>query len=102
MLYLSEDAFDDAFSSLRALSRNRVIHSISPLVLVAQASLHIGGTWSGTAQNLHRCWSKVCCFDDGSQAALELQQLGALPITADKLCDYSKLLEGSFSLFDQV
>ena len=102
VLYLSEDGFDEAFSSQRALSRNRVIHCLGAVTLVAQASLHVGGTWSGTAQNLQHCWSKVCCFNDGSQASLELQQLGAMPVTMPDLSDYAQLAEGTYSLFDEI
>lgn len=102
VLYLSEDGFDEAFSSQRALSRNRVIHCLGAVTLVAQASLHVGGTWSGTVQNLQHCWSKVCCFNDGSQSSLELQQLGAMPVTMPDLSDYAQLAEGAYSLFDEI
>ena len=102
VLYLSEDAFDEAFSSQRALSRNRVIHCLGAITLVAQTSLHKGGSWSGAVQNLHRCWNKVFCFDDGTPAACELQQLGALPVTRADLSDYSRLAEGPYTLFDGI
>jgi predicted Rossmann fold nucleotide-binding protein DprA/Smf involved in DNA uptake len=100
VLYLSEDAFDEAFSAQRALSRNRVIHCFGAVTLVAQTSDHKGGTWSGTLQNLHRCWSKVCCFRDGSQAADELLQQGAVAVNLEDLEDLNALLSGSTSLFD--
>ncbi len=91
VLYLSEDSFDLPFSSLRALSRNRVIHGLGYLTMVAQSSLQTGGTWDGTVKNLRGSWSPVFCFDDRSPAARELELLGATLITPEQLEDYSKL-----------
>lgn len=91
VLYLSEDGFDCAFSSQRALSRNRIIHSLGQMTFVAQSSLYIGGTWSGTVKNLRAHWSRVFCFDDGSQAVQELAMMGAQLIGADDLQDLHTL-----------
>ena len=77
VLYISEDGFDQDFSAQRAISRNRLIHTLPDVTFVAQANLHTGGTWDGTAKNLHFCWSRVYCFDDGSSASVELIQMGA-------------------------
>lgn len=85
VLYLSEDSFDLPFSATRALSRNRVIHALGYITLVAQCDLGAGGTWDGTVKNLQKDWSPVFCFDDGSSAAMELAQYGA------KLIDFSQL-----------
>lgn len=85
VLYLSEDGFDCAFSSQRALSRNRIIHSLGQITFVAQSSLHTGGTWSGTVKNLNNHWSGVFCFNDGSQAVKELAMMGAQLIGAENL-----------------
>ncbi len=85
VLYLSEDGFDCAFSSQRALSRNRIIHSLGQMTFVAQSSLHTGGTWSGTVRNLSGHWSRVFCFDDGTRAAQELAMMGAQLIGVDDL-----------------
>ena len=52
VLYVSEDGFEDGFSSMRALSRNRVIHALGVKTFVAQCDLKKGGTWSGTEKNL--------------------------------------------------
>ena len=84
-LYLSKDCFDLPFSPQRALSRNRVIHALPQLTLVAQCGLKTGGTWDGTVRNLRGNWSKVCCFDDGSEAMTLLEQMGAQPITTEQL-----------------
>ncbi len=91
VLYLSEDSFDLPFSSQRALSRNRVIHGLGYLTLVAQCDLGVGGTWDGTARNLNKSWSPVFCFADGSAAVAELEQMGATPITIDRLADLKAL-----------
>lgn len=91
LLYLSEDGFDLSFSAMRALSRNRLIHSMGQITLVAQCAQEHGGTWSGTVKNLRGGWSKVLVFDDGSAAADDLAALGAERITADKLANLAKL-----------
>ena len=90
-LYLSEDSFDLPFSSQRALSRNRVIHTLGYLTIVAQCSMGTGGTWDGTTRNLRNGWSPVYCFSDGSAAGEELRQLGATLISKEQLTDLSGL-----------
>ena len=99
VLYLSEEGYDSAFSSVRALSRNRVIHALGEKVLVAQCTLGMGGTWSGTTRNLKENWSPVFCFGDGSEAAHQLEQLGARSIGAEDLRDFSRLESPNLSLF---
>ena len=93
VLWLSEDGFDLPFSTPRALSRNRVIHSLGAVTLVAQCSLGKGGTWDGTLKNLHHGYSPVCCFGDGSPAAQELVQRGAAAVTIEDLQDLKALEE---------
>lgn len=80
MLYLSEDGYDLKFSAARALHRNRVIHCLGEKVFVAQCTGGTGGTWSGTVQNLRHSWSPVYCYDDGSDAAIELIRSGCTGI----------------------
>ncbi len=83
-LYVSEDSFELPFSAQRAISRNRLIHGLGRMVFVAQATLESGGTWDGTAKNLHHGWSPVACFRDGSEASRRLEQMGAYLVeTAD-------------------
>lgn len=91
VLYLSEDSFDVPFSPQRALSRNRVIHALPALTLVAQSNLKAGGTWDGTVRNLRGNWSKVCCFDDGSEAVALLEQMGAERVTMEQLQNLEEL-----------
>ena len=91
LLYLSEDGFDEEFSAQRALSRNRCIHALGRMVFVAQSELHKGGTWSGTVKNLHFGWSPVACFRDGSEAASQLEQMGAYQVGLEDLQDFASL-----------
>lgn len=99
VLYLSEEGYDSAFTSARALSRNRVIHALGEKVLVAQCVLGIGGTWSGTVRNLKENWSPVFCFRDGSDATRQLEQLGAWEIGPESLEDFNELQPQDISLF---
>lgn len=85
VLYLSEDSFDLDFSSLRALSRNRLIHSFSPATLVAQSSLKKGGTWDGSVKNLRFGWSSLLCFDDRRESTRLLEEMGALTMGMEDL-----------------
>ena len=98
VLYLSEDGFDAPFTSLRALSRNRVIHALSDKVFVAQCTLGMGGTWSGTVRNLKENWSSVFCFRDGSEAAAQLEQQGAVLVEMQELTDIAALQSQTTSL----
>ncbi|MDO5546314.1 MAG: DNA-processing protein DprA [Eubacteriales bacterium] len=91
LLYLSEDGFDEEFSAQRALSRNRCIHALGRMVFVAQSDLQKGGTWSGTVKNLRFGWSPVACFRDGSEAAAQLEQMGAYQIGLLDLRDFACL-----------
>lgn len=100
VLYLSEDSFDMPFSSQRALSRNRVIHGLGIVTLVAQSGLN-GGTWDGTVKNLKQNISPVFCFADGSQAMQELCNLGATAVTACDLADLSALKPNTPNFIDQ-
>ena len=101
VLYLSEEDFDADFSARRAISRNRCIHAMGRMVFVAQADLEKGGTWDGTVKNLRHGWSSVACFRDGSEAALELEQLGAYLIDTKNLAEFDVLAEENNSLFDR-
>lgn len=93
VLFLSEEDYDSAFTPQRALSRNRCIHALGRMVFVAQSSLQKGGTWDGTAKNLHFGWSPVACFRDGSEASRELEQMGAYLIGLEDLKDFGNLPE---------
>ena len=100
VLYLSENSYEEEFSAQRALSRNRVIHALGRIVFVAQSDLHKGGTWDGTAKNLRYGWSPVACFRDGSEASLELEQMGAYLIGKEDLKDFCALQQPENTLLD--
>lgn len=102
ILYLSEDGFDSPFSAQRALSRNRVIHCLPRLTLVAQCRMGKGGTWDGTTKNLLHGWSPVFCLDDGTEGMRELEQRGAVPINGTDLEDLSRLQPCIKSFIDTV
>lgn len=100
VLYLSEDGFDCEFSTIRALSRNRLIHSMGALTLVAQCSSGKGGTWTGTTQNLRHNWTPVFCFQDGSEGVSRLSQMGANTVDIFDLTDFSQFRSQNITLFD--
>lgn len=101
VLYLAEDGFDQPFSAQRALSRNRVIHSLGCKTLAAQATLEKGGTWDGCVRNLRFGWSGVFCIDDGSEAAKRLEQMGATLVKMEDLSDLTALKQNNCSLFER-
>ena len=91
LLYLSEEGFDLEFSAQRALSRNRCIHALGATAIAAQCSLQTGGTWDGSVKNLRFGWSPLCVFDDGSESARLLEQMGAAKIGFGDLKDLRNL-----------
>lgn len=91
VLYLSEEDFAEEFSAQRALRRNRIIHALAEKTFVAQCSFGFGGTWDGTEKNLRNGWSPVFCFDDGSNGALQLSQMGASLVAREDLSDLAAL-----------
>ena len=99
LLYLSQEDWDLPFSAARALSRNRVIHAMGYLTLVAQCTLHSGGTWNGTVQNLQHGWSLVVCFRDGSEAACALESQGAYLIGIQELQGLTEIRSPQMSFF---
>lgn len=101
VLYLSEEGFDLPFSAARALSRNRIIHSLSERTLVAQCTYGKGGTWDGTLRNLQKDLSRVFCFGDESAAVRELCQRGAERIETAQLQNIDALPMHIKSLIDQ-
>lgn len=100
LLWLSEGGFDELFSAQRALSRNRVIHCLGAMTLVAQCHLAGGGTWDGTVRNLTHGWSRVCGFRDGSRGMAELEQMGARMVDMDELEDLCALAEPELNFWE--
>ena len=93
ILFLSEEDYDEPFSALRALRRNRVIHCLGEITFAAQCTLEKGGTWDGSIRNLKNLWSPLYCFDDGSQAMQELGCMGASLVETPELSDFPKLTQ---------
>ena len=91
MLYLAEDSFDLPFSSIRALSRNRLIHAMGEMTFVAQCDLEKGGSWSGSVDNLRHNRSILYVFQDSSTAAAALISRGARAVTVRDLSDLHAL-----------
>lgn len=99
VLFLCEEDFDQPFSAQRALSRNRVIHTLGRMVFVAQSDLEKGGTWDGTVKNLRFGWSPVACYRDGSEASIQLEQMGAYLIDKADVQDFGVLPETDILIF---
>ncbi len=99
VLYLSEEDFDAPFSAQRALSRNRVIHSMPQLTFVAQCGYQTGGTWDGTVKNLRFGYSPVYVFADGSPAQELLTEMGAQTVKTEALTDFASLPRPVAGLF---
>lgn len=99
VLYLSEEDYDLPFTAQRAISRNRVIHSLVEMTFVAQCSYQTGGTWDGTVKNLRFGWSPVFCFSDGSPAVLQLNQMGAETVFLKDLAQMKQLRTQKMTLF---
>ena len=91
ILYLSEEGYDLEFSSQRALSRNRCIHALGLSAIAAQCSMQTGGTWDGSVKNLRFGWSPMYIYDDGSESADLLEQMGAEKIGFKELQDLRNL-----------
>lgn len=100
VLWLSLDGFDQPFSTIRALSRNHVIHSLGNMTLVAQCTMGKGGTWDGTVKNLQCGYSPVCCYQDGSDAMEELIQRGAIPVGLEQLKNLAVMQEKEQNFLD--
>lgn len=88
VLYVSEENFDEPFSTFRALHRNYSIHAWGEISFVAQCSLERGGTWDGSTQNLRKKWSPLYCLRDGSAASVALEGMGATLIDTGQLQDF--------------
>ncbi len=101
VLYLSEQGWELPFSTVRALSRNRLIHALGSCTLIAQCTLGKGGTWRGTTENLKRGWSPVFCFHDGSDCTAELQSRGAGTVRLEDLTALDALKMPELNLFNQ-
>lgn len=85
LLLISEGGWHLPFSAVRALSRNRLIHTLAETVFVARCADGSGGTWQGTTDNLKHGFSAVYVFSDGSAGCAALTGLGAVPVGIGEL-----------------
>lgn len=79
-LLICTEGYHIPFSNIRAVTRNRLIHSLGDFTLVAQTGNQSGGTWSGTVENLSRHYSPVFVFDDHTDGTYHLIAQGADPV----------------------
>lgn len=101
ILYLAESGWHQEFSAERALGRNRLIHALGERSFVAQCAVG-SGTWQGAANALKHAIAPVFVCNDGSEGAKGLENLGAAPVTPEKLNDLSALCPAQTSLFDRL
>lgn len=101
VLYLAEGDYDTPFSAQRALSRNRIIHSLGAMTFVAQCTKGKGGSWDGSLKNLKHGYSPLFVLDDGSAGAEALLDMGAEPIKPERLQDLSAIKPYIQRLTDQ-
>ncbi len=100
VLLVSEDGWDELFSTPRALSRNRLIHALGEKVLVAQTDYGTGGTWNGTMENLKAGWSPVLVSAEEPEdpGAKGLAERGGILVSIGDLADLGNLGSGQMSL----
>ncbi len=85
ILYVAESGWHLPFSAARALGRNRLIHALAQLALVAQTGNGHGGTWQGVTENLRQGYCPVIVHDDGSPGAARLIAMGGQGIALPHL-----------------
>ena len=101
LLLVSEDGFDQSFSTQRAYSRNRLIHAMGQKTFVAQSDYGRGGTWNGVMENLKYGWSPVfmCASEPDDPGTRGLLERGCNPLLPEELHDLRTLEPGQTSLF---
>ena len=99
VLFCSDEGWEFAFSSARALRRNHFIHALGEKTFVARCTHTRGGTWSGTSYNLQHGLSEVYILDDNVEGAKVLCSMGAISVdeNIDSLAD---LMPTQLSIFD--
>lgn len=99
LLYCSDEGYELAFSSARALRRNLFIHALGEKVFVAQCPQCRGGTWAGTKENLRRGLSEVYALRDSSEGITAIATLGA-NLLDDFPSELSGLSPSQLSIFN--
>lgn len=102
LLLVSLQGYDLAFTPIRALDRNRLIHAMGEKVLVAQSDYGSGGTWRGVMDNLKENWSPVyiCNDEPGAEGTRGLLERGCIPVETDQVRSVLDLMPIQKSLFD--
>ena len=100
LLLVSEFGFDQDFTPHRAHSRNRLIHAMGEKTLVAQSDYGMGGTWSGTLENLKNGWSPVfvCSEEPEHPGTKGLIERGGMPVLMTELSRIETLNDAQLSL----
>ena len=101
LLLVSQEGFDESFTKFRALGRNRLIHGMGEKTLVAQSDYGVGGTWSGTLENLKNGWSPVfvCGEEPDDPGVSGLVELGAIPVRIQSLLNLEALRPHQVGIF---
>ncbi len=99
VLYCADEGYEYPFTTARALRRNHYIHALGEKSFVAQCEAHLGGSWSGAADNLRRGLSELYVLDDGSDGTRELIAMGANR-APDALPSIANLRPAQLSIFD--
>ncbi len=87
---LCRDGWHLPMTPYRALDRNRLIHALGEKTLAAQ-SRKLGGTWSGSEENLRRGWSPLFVNADGGPGCAALADLGATGVRLEELSSLKAL-----------
>ena len=99
VLFCSDEGWEFAFSSARALRRNRFIHALGEKTFVARCTLARGGTWSGTTYNLQHRLSEVYILEDSAEGAKALCAMGAVNVE-ETIPSIRDLFPSQLSIFD--
>lgn len=99
MLYCSDEGWEFAFSSARALRRNHYIHAMGQKTIIACCNYPRGGTWSGTLYNLQHRLSEVYILEDDTEGMKLLSSMGAVSVR-ENLPSIADLMPAQLSIFD--
>ena len=97
VLYLCQWGWHLPMVPYRALERNRLIHALGEKTLAAQ-SRRVGGTWSGSEENLRRGWSPLFVNAEGGPGCAALADLGAVPVRLEQLRSLRALVPAQLPL----
>lgn len=76
---------EEGFRSGSAHLRNRYLHALGEITLVAQSGENSGGTWAGSMENLKKRLSPLYVSDIATGGSRDLIKFGAVPINQENL-----------------